>query len=98
MQFVDDPGAKERVVQLAAAFAEKAFHLPFLAQPAERLAKINLAELCLGFLFMVANKCKAGRMGCELSAFKPACVKFFLFFNLNFYNYFIFFQNHHKSY
>ena len=42
MQFVHETRAKQRIVQLAAAFAEQTSNLPFLAQPPKRRAKIDL--------------------------------------------------------
>ena len=41
MNFIHQTGAEQRVVQFAAAFAQKPFHAPFRAQPAQRCTEID---------------------------------------------------------
>ena len=43
MQFVDDSGAKESVVQLTSAFTQQTFDVPFLAQPLKATAEIEFS-------------------------------------------------------
>ncbi len=42
VQFIHQPRAEQRVVQFAAALAKQSPHVPFLPQPAECIAEINL--------------------------------------------------------
>ena len=42
MDFIYQPGLEQRGVDFPAAFAEQPFHVPLLAQPAQRKVKIQL--------------------------------------------------------
>src|SRR5688500_13448272 len=41
IELVDDPGAEQAVVDAATSLAEQTFHVPFFAQPPERLWEID---------------------------------------------------------
>ena len=44
MQFVQQSGANDGIVQLAAAFAEQSPHVPLLAQPPKRGSEVDLVS------------------------------------------------------
>src|SRR5207245_342338 len=69
MQFVDDSGAEESVVEFSAAFAQQAFHFPFLLKRAEGKAKIQLAppanDDVIGQAAQLIEPARAGGFGGE---------------------------------